>query len=380
MNILITAVVSFVATFTAIFGIYNYAPLDILSLGEEPSFGATITTINGSDTLSSSRTTINDNFSSLNNGKIENATTSVASITTLPGLTTAGSLVTVGALTSGSLASGFTAVTVPLGGTGSTTLSSGQVLLGNGANAITTPGWGTSGQVLTSGGGGVAASWTSTSVDQTIAYNFTGSAFRVKNLHASSTPANPFTLNGLAYSTPSVRAASSTILMEDGAGALTWNDTYGRKLFITATQPSTTQTSSTTIINISVPANTLGTSNAVKCDFGGSGSVIDIANTVKIWIEMAYGNSTSTASITQSSGSSQTFSRVTMLLIGDGATNAQKIFISSEQAPGVTLQLSGSGTFAVDSTATRQLTVVARESGGGSSSFAPNATICTIIK
>lgn len=378
MNIFVTAAVSLLATFAAIFGIYNYAPFDILSLGEEQSFGTTITTINGSDTLSGSRTTINDNFSALNNGKIENATTSVASITTLPGLTTAGSLVTVGALTSGSLASGFTAVTVPLGGTGSTTLSSGQVLLGNGASAVTTPGWGTSGQVLTSGGGGVAASWTSTSVDQTIAYNFTGSAFRVKNLHASSTPANPFTLNGLAYSTPSVRAASSTILMEDGAGALTWNDTYNRKIFATSTQPSTTQTSSTTIMNISVPANTLGTSNAIKCEFGVI-TALEVESTRKIWVEMAYGNSTTTLVLTQSSGGSQTWAPLTMLLMGAGATNSQKIYLGSAAAPGITSQIGKTGTPAIDSTSAQQLVVVAK-ADTGITYFAPDSTICTIIK
>src|SRR3990167_11229886 len=68
--------------------------------------GVSITTIAGTDTLSGSRGTINTNFSNLNSGKIENATTSVAAITTLS------NLVTTGALSSGSLASGFTTITV----------------------------------------------------------------------------------------------------------------------------------------------------------------------------------------------------------------------------------------------------------------------------
>lgn len=55
-------------------------------------FGTTITTILGTDQISASRTTINTNFANLNTGKIEVGTTSVASIVTLSGLTTADAL------------------------------------------------------------------------------------------------------------------------------------------------------------------------------------------------------------------------------------------------------------------------------------------------
>ena len=124
--------------------------------------GVSITTIAGTDTLSGSRGTINTNFSNLNSGKIENATTSVAAITTLS------NLVTTGALSSGSLASGFTTVTVGLGGTGSTTLASNQVLLGSTTNAINVvAGLGTSGQFLTSGGAGAPPTWTTGTTDLT---------------------------------------------------------------------------------------------------------------------------------------------------------------------------------------------------------------------
>ena len=74
-----------------------------LSLFEgAPSFGATsITTILGTDTLSSSRSVINSNFSSLDAGKIDNASTSIKAITTLPSLASAAVLATVGTITSG---------------------------------------------------------------------------------------------------------------------------------------------------------------------------------------------------------------------------------------------------------------------------------------
>ena len=171
MQILLTTVVTVVVALASAFGVYNYLPLGILGFEHEgvPRFGATITNIAGTDTLSSSRTTINDNFTNLNNGKIENSTTSVAAITTLS------NLVTVGTLTSGSLGSGFTAVVVARGGTGSTTLSSNQVLLGNGTGNIgTVSGWGSSGQFLTSGGGVAAPTWTTSAVSLSDNYTWTG--------------------------------------------------------------------------------------------------------------------------------------------------------------------------------------------------------------
>lgn len=65
-------------------------------------------------------------------------------------------ITTVGALNSGSLASGFSTVTVPLGGTGATSLTANGVLLGNTAGAIVATTAGTADQVLRVPGAGGA--------------------------------------------------------------------------------------------------------------------------------------------------------------------------------------------------------------------------------
>src|SRR3990167_9137649 len=123
---------------------------------QSQKLGATITTINAADRITDSRSTINTNFANLNTDKIEVATTSVGNITTLS------NLVTVGTLTSGSLGSGFTTVVVGRGGTGSTTLSANQVLLGNGTGNISVvSGLGSTDQVLTSNGASSAPTWRS---------------------------------------------------------------------------------------------------------------------------------------------------------------------------------------------------------------------------
>src|SRR3990167_2681649 len=93
MNILFTVGIALLGTLASVFSIYNYLPLDILQFNKpEQTFGSTITNIAGTDTLSSSRTVINDNFSALNSTKIENSTTSVAAITTLANLSTVGTI------------------------------------------------------------------------------------------------------------------------------------------------------------------------------------------------------------------------------------------------------------------------------------------------
>jgi len=168
LNILITAATILITTF----GVVKYAPLEWLGFNVEPQFGATITELQSTDQLSDFPTLYNANLNALNNNKMEMSTTSVDSIVTLNNLTTAGSLSTVGTITSGTW--NADAITVPYGGTGSTTLSVNQVLLGNGTNGLKVIGWGESGQFLTSNGAGAAPSWTTSSIDTALDYDWTG--------------------------------------------------------------------------------------------------------------------------------------------------------------------------------------------------------------
>ena len=173
-----------IATVATIFGVYNYvslSTLEIFSIQKEPKLGVSITTIQGTDTLKDSRTTINTNFSNLDAGKIENSTTSVAAITTLS------NLVSVGTITTGTWDA--STLTVARGGTGSTTLSANQVLLGNGTTQLAVvAGLGSSGQFLTSGGAGTPPTWTTGSFDTTLNYTLTGDwVFRGSESFSTST-------------------------------------------------------------------------------------------------------------------------------------------------------------------------------------------------
>jgi len=165
MNILKTILISFLVSAVSIIGFYYYLPFEIneLNSGEE-MLGTTITTIAGSDTLKNSRTTINNNFAALNNGKVEVSTTSMALITTLK------NLVSVGTLTTGTW--NASTLTVAYGGTGSTTLLSNAVLLGNGTGMLKAVPASDDGKVLTLTGG--VPAWGDGTIDQTLNYNWTG--------------------------------------------------------------------------------------------------------------------------------------------------------------------------------------------------------------
>lgn len=136
----------------------------------EGNFGTSITTINATDFIKTSRTTINDNFTALNNGKIEISTTTLPLITSLPGLTTAGALATVGTIGTGVWQG--TDVGVAYGGTGTSTLTANSVLLGNGTNAIQSLPAGSNDQVLTLVAG--VPAWTSSTLDESLNYDWTG--------------------------------------------------------------------------------------------------------------------------------------------------------------------------------------------------------------
>ena len=259
--------------------------LDSFTSNATPKPGATITTIQGSDTISGSRTTINTNFANLNSSKFETTGT------TLPNLTSAATLATVGTITSGTW--NASTLTVPYGGTASTTLSQYQVLLGNGTSGITVPvGWGTSGQFLTSNGAATLPSWQSASVNQTLNYlwtgnhNFTGSTL-IKTLIASSTISINNGGSGVSYVFPTAQGASGQTLVNNGSGTLSWglqpNNQY---TYASTTASNVGNNTSLTSPFITIPAGVLTASSTitvqgeVACTGTGSGgsctvSVVD---------------------------------------------------------------------------------------------------------
>jgi hypothetical protein len=257
MKLLATIFISVIASVASFVALYAFVPLDWIDalLPDNTLFGATVLTIQGSDTLSASRTTINNNFTALNTAKFENA--SIGASLDI-GVFTAGNLTATGTVS-------FTnALPVASGGTASTTISSNQVILGNGSSGFkTVTGFGTSGQSLVSNGSAAAPTWQSVSFDTTGDYTNTGAW----TFNGASTTnfaiSNYLKLNGLIYTFPSGRGAANTVLTEDGAGALTWGR-QNRTLAITNAELSTTASASTTLYLVTLPANTISTTATLR--------------------------------------------------------------------------------------------------------------------
>ena len=183
---------------------------------------------------------------------IEVGTTTVNSITSLPGLTTASALATVGTITTGVW--NGTAIPVGYGGTGTTSPSRYFVMLGNAANGLThASSTGTAGQLFASNGAFAYPSWQSPAVDIAITYAWTaqhtfnganlgigttspttklsvvGNAFltgttTTGNLNVASGTAQ---LNGLQANFPSSQttgsgSATTSELLNDGTGNWSW--------------------------------------------------------------------------------------------------------------------------------------------------------------
>lgn len=191
-----------------------------------PQFGA-FTQISTNTQINGFPTTYNDNL----NKTIEVGTTSVASITALSNLATVGTI--------GSGVWNGTVITSTFGGTGSSSPSKFNVLLGSSTNAIgIVKGLGTSGQFLTSQGDGVAPTWTTGALDASLNFTWTGkNTYQGTGTTTLDTPlriqasgSSLFDINGQGYAFPTTTAAgqspyaSSTVLAFDGNKQLYWYD------------------------------------------------------------------------------------------------------------------------------------------------------------
>lgn len=178
------------------------------------------------------------------------------------------------------IAFGGTTVTVPGGGTGQATLPLNTLLIGNGASAITGTSSPTVGYITATSStpslfvGGI------TSLGGTFTASTTINA--TTTIAASSATNNALVLNNVAYKFPSTRGASSTVLMENGSGSLTWNAIATPRYTTSATTDITVSgaNSNSTSTVFSLPAGIMTASSTIEATLqtnvvaggGGSGS------------------------------------------------------------------------------------------------------------
>ena len=321
--------------------------------------GATITQISGGDKLSDLDTLINTISSELNVAKMEVSTTTLPLLTTLVNQSTTGTL-TIGTWNA-------TVLTVTYGGTGLATLLANQVLLGNGTGNIAfVSGLGSSGQFLTSNGAGQDPTWQSATVNQTDSYNFTGTSFRVKNLHASSTSANPLILNGVSYNWLS-DGTNGQFLSTDGSGTLSFSSVTSL-ISASTTSIADSVNATTTVYADTIDANIMGTDNVLRVKVFFDDWDRDTSTTFTLCA--TYGSTVVSCIVFATSNSDADLQgHLIFELMADNSTSAQKAFmelrLTDVQATGIyetdeDLYITASGSGSEDSTSSLELKIDAK--------------------
>ena len=240
-----------------------------------------------------------------------------------------------------------------------------------------------SGIVMAQSTGKILQGW----LDLAASWVFTGglSSTGTTTVSASHVSTNPFVLNGLAYKWPSVRGASSTSLREDGVGNLQYYQPDRLLYLDPAPTGINNSTASSTVFKFDVPANVLGTSNVIMATIPFN--TLQLSGAQQQWFDVGYGGSSTTPNAITGIAAQTLVTRgeVHIYLIGNGATNSQKLIMNvvSAGAPAAAAGfaqvagLSVSNTISIDSTVSKQLVFIVRQTAGlDANDFTP--TIATV--
>lgn len=222
-------------------------------------------------------------------------------------------------------------------------------------------------------------------IDLTANFTWTGAhTFNATTtIAASDTISSPLILNGISYKFPSTQGSSSTVLMTNGSGRLLWGG-VANKLY-NATSSVSGNSGTITVFSTTVPANTLSTSNIIKCEVPVSSLTTDLNNSTASFI-FSYGSGNASSTIT--SQSSQTISTakgmVTLILSGAGTTGSQRISINGNFNESTINDFDGvaigaSADIAIDSTQDQTLKFEVIDNAA-ISAFTADQTICQIYR
>ena len=285
----------------------------------QTKLGSTLTAITGTTKVSDLDTILTTNFTALNNDKIEVSTTTLPFLTTLINVTQLG--VIASSTWRGSL------IGTPYGGTGSSTLASNRVLLGNGSSPVSVVnGFGASGQFLTSNGEATAPTWQTSSVSLSNFYDWTGlHTFNGLSVGIGTTTAST-TLsvqgNALVSGTTTTGNLVATSSLRVGNGIVTdlgrvFYSAFNKLLYADNTLASTT-------LSIQIPGGTLSTGNALVFDFYFDDIVKGGAH---FYAEFGYGTASTTINISNGTSVGSGAGTMSLILSADGATNSQNLSV-----------------------------------------------------
>lgn len=259
--------------------------------------------------------------------------------------------------------------------------SSGALLVAPASFSTSTPGMACDGSatagalcnVVAMNNGKLSQLWT----DYTQLFTFTGgllgtasSTFSATtSIAATSTTNGALILRNIPYAAPAALNASSSVLSDDGAGHLSWEQPSNRTIFLNTNLNRSTSVNSgtTTLLTIANPANTIG-----------GGSVMERLSTVwyqsgsnQCWAEVDFGNGVATTSMGYTSVATAAGAQngLTELDLDIYATSTTGMYATSRATGGrsfVDAPFQGGGFSGANLAATTYFDLGARVNPGGS--------------
>lgn len=180
------------------------------------------------------------------------------------------------------------APTLDVAGTDAT----GDIYYNGGSGLLTRLPIGSSNEFLRVSGG--LPDWDNTALltnPQTSSSTFTATT----SITANNVNNNALILNQLAYSFPSSRGASSTVLTENGSGQLGWYLPNTTILYRSTGSSTVSNTATTTALTVTIPANTMGANGTIRI----SGWICTVGGGSQHRYELAFGNGSASTTFLQ---------------------------------------------------------------------------------
>ena len=196
-------------------------------------------------------------------------------------------------------------------------------------------------------------------------------------------------LNGVDYRFPAVEGATSTSLMTNGTGSLTWNDSNGISIntkgyFVAASTTDTavadtiTETSYGAGTLATLAANTLGTNGAINIRLGVS-ALSDSGGNQSVTYRVKLAGTEVCRSAAILAPASALAGYVDFYLFADAATNAQRCIAYQDLTNGTLDKMaSNESTSSVDTTAATAISVTATW-GGNDGGDAETTTMSNVV-
>lgn len=236
--------------------------------------------------------------------------------------------------------------------------------------------------ILASLGGKLKQAWLDLTADWTFAGGGTATTTYNRGVYVKATTTMPFVISDIFTSWDFGASAVGKFLKivsgsGTGASPYVFTPISITEAFATSTTQvtSSSNTASTTVFSVTVPANTLSTGNSIVIDIPFSSFAVSSGN---MWLDLAYGTGSTTQTLAGVANLTGQRGTMQIILQGSGATNSQKATMSFVAMPTGTFAAANAigvaftklGSFSQDSTTALKFMLVIRfDTSDAGSSF-----------